>query len=240
MSIEHPFATFIRTIGKGKTGRRSLSQSEAEEAMQMILQKRVEPEQLGAFLMVLRVKEESAEEIAGFVQACRAYIHAPSITVDLDWSSYAGKRRQLPWYLLAALLLAQHGHSVFMHGASGHTPGRLYSEDVLGQLGVPIASDWQQVDMHLKNHHFAFMPLQHLCKPLHEIIELRPLLGLRSPVHTLSRLLNPIIRRGNITKYFFTHLILILTTMPPNFLTKTAPLSLKVKRAKWNINPTQR
>lgn len=192
---EHTFAQFIRTIGKGKTGRRSLTQQEAQMAMQMILANKIEPLQLGAFLMVLRVKEESAEEIAGFVLACREYIYQNKpamIKPDLDWSSYAGKKRQPPWFLLSALLLAQSGYRVYMHGASGHTPNRLYSEDVLQQLGIDIATDWQQCDQQLSDHNFSFMPIKNLCKPLHDIIELRPLLGLRSPVHTLARLLNPL------------------------------------------------
>ena len=192
---EHAFAQFIRTIGKGKTGRRSLTQQEAQTAMQMILANDVEPLQLGAFLMVLRVKEESAEEIAGFVLACREYINKDKplmIKPDLDWSSYAGKKRQPPWFLLSALLLAQSGYRVFMHGASGHTPNRLYSEEVLQQLGIAIATDWQQCEQQLHAHNFSFMPIKSLCKPLHDIIELRPLLGLRSPVHTLTRLLNPL------------------------------------------------
>ncbi|KKM06383.1 hypothetical protein LCGC14_1744540 [marine sediment metagenome] len=86
---------------------RSLPLEEAEEAMSMILRGEVLPEQLGAFLMLLRVKEESPEEIAGFVRAGRNLFDLPSPApeVDIDWSSYAGKRRQLPWFLLAALLL---------------------------------------------------------------------------------------------------------------------------------------
>lgn len=54
---EHAFAQFIRIIGKGKTGRRSLTQQEAQVAMQMILANEIKPLQLGAFLMVLRVKD---------------------------------------------------------------------------------------------------------------------------------------------------------------------------------------
>ncbi len=71
--------------------------------------------------MLLRVKEESPEEIAGFVLAAREAMALPSPLpkVDLDWSSYAGKRRQLPWFILAALLLARNGMSVFMHGGGG-------------------------------------------------------------------------------------------------------------------------
>ncbi len=54
---EHAFAQFIRIIGKGKTGRRSLTQQEAQVTMQMILANEIKPLQLGAFLMVLRVKD---------------------------------------------------------------------------------------------------------------------------------------------------------------------------------------
>ena len=80
----------------------------------MILAGRVLPEQLGAFLMLLRVKEESPEEIAGFVRAARASMRPPAGAphVDLDWSSYAGKGRQLPWFILSALLLARNGWRV--------------------------------------------------------------------------------------------------------------------------------
>ena len=197
MATEHPFAPYVRALGKGKRGSRSLSQDEARDAMSMILHQQVEPEQLGAFLMLLRIKEETPAELAGFVEAVR-HFHSYSaaqvsgIEVDIDWSSYAGKKRHLPWFLLSALTLADHGVKVFMHGAKGHTQGRIYSEDVLQQLGLPVAHSWQQVETQLSNSSFSFMSLQHLSPPLDHIINLRAILGLRSPVHTLTRLLNPL------------------------------------------------
>lgn len=191
---EHPFAPYVRILGKGKTGSRSLTYDEAFAAMSMIMRGEVEDIQLGAFLMLLRVKEESAAELSGFVQAAREHINAPinSIQVDLDWSSYAGKKRQLPWFLLSCFALADQGARIYMHGASGHTIGRLYTEDVLTQLGIPLANNWQDVEQQLDQHQFSFMPLQALCPELKRIIEFRNYLGLRSPVHTLSRLLNPL------------------------------------------------
>jgi anthranilate phosphoribosyltransferase len=105
----HPFARFINILGRGKTLTRSLTIEEAEEAMAMILADETLPEQLGAFLMLLRVKEESPAEIAGFVHAARAAITKPAGAprIDLDWSSYAGKGRQLPWFILSAQILAR-------------------------------------------------------------------------------------------------------------------------------------
>jgi len=190
---EHPFAHYVRILGKGRNGSRSLSREEAETAMRLILRNEVEPIQLGAFLMLMRVKEESPEEVAGFVRAARADMAPPAgLGADLDWSSYAGKRRHLPWFLLSTLLLAENGVRVFMHGASGHTAGRIYTQDVLSTLGLRFATSWDEVAEDLEARNFAYFPLEHMCPRLHEIIQLRPLLGLRSPVHTLARLLNPL------------------------------------------------
>lgn len=193
MSQEHPFAPFVRILGKGKKGSRSLTQAEARESMQMILDGQVEPEQLGAFLMLLRVKEESPEELAGFIEAVRAHNPAPdNIQVDVDWSSYAGKKRQLPWFILTALLLAENGIKVFMHGARGHTPGRIYTEDMLNLFGIEVATSWQQAEENLAHRNFAFMSIQTISPEMDRIINLRPIMGLRSPVHTLCRLINPL------------------------------------------------
>lgn len=190
---EHPFAEFIRILGKGKKGARALTQDEAYRAMQMILRAEVEPEQLGAFLMLMRIKEETAAELVGFAQAAREAIHATTQEplADLDWSSYAGKRRHLPWFLLSALLLAEQGVKVFMHGSAGHTEGRLYTEDVLGYFGLAAADSVATAKSQLAQRNFCYLPLAQISPRLYDIIELRNLMGLRSPVHTLVRLLNP-------------------------------------------------
>lgn len=193
MTEPHPFARFVAILGRGKTLTRSLTIGEAEEAMAMILRGDVLPEQLGAFMMLLRVKEESPEEIAGFVRAARAAMSLPKKVpeVDIDWSSYAGKRRQLPWFLLAALILARNGYRIFMHGTEGHTPGRLYTRETLALLGFPAAESLEEAAGQISQHNLAYVPLEVLSPKLRELIDLRPVFGLRSPVHTLSRMLNP-------------------------------------------------
>ena len=190
---EHPFAQYIRILGKGKRGSRGLTQDEAYESMRMILNNEVEACQLGAFLMLLRVKEETPEEVAGFVKATQDSFVLPEKIpqVDLDWSSYAGKRRHLPWFILSALLLADNGIKVFMHGAEGHTAGRVYTRDTLELLGIPISTSLEDAGLQLETGNFAYLPLQFMSPVMHEIIQMRPLLGLRSPVHTVARMFNP-------------------------------------------------
>jgi anthranilate phosphoribosyltransferase len=193
MQQPHSFAQYVRILGRGKQGTRSLTFDEAYAAMSMIVANEVEPIQLGAFLMLLRVKEESPEELAGFVKAMRDHIAAPASMgkVDLDWSSYAGKRQHHPWFLLAAFTLADHGIRIFMHGTSGHTAGRLYTEDALRQLAVPISTDWQHAGTALERDNFAFMPIASCAPDMEQLLQLKPLLGLRSVANSMARLLNP-------------------------------------------------
>lgn len=193
MYEEHPFAQYIRILGKGKRGSRGLTQQEAHDSMTMVLEGKVEECQLGAYLMLLRVKEETPEEIAGFVQAIKDTFTLPANapSVSLDWSSYAGKRRHLPWYLLSAILLSENEIPVFMHGAEGHTAGRIYTRDILKELGLPVSESIEQAGDEIRKNNFAYLPLEYMSPIMHRIIQMRPLLGLRSPVHTIARMLNP-------------------------------------------------
>ena len=189
--FEHPFAQFVRIVGKGKNGARSLTYDEAYQAFSMILKDEVLDVQLGAFLMLLRVKEESVDELTGFVQATKDQLNFKTLDVDLDWSSYAGKRKHYPWFLLAALTLAKHGYKVVMHGASGHTINRLYTEQVLEFLDFPICHNQEHVEQQLQKKNFAYLPLDVISPILSDLINLRNVMGLRSPIHTLARLINP-------------------------------------------------
>src|SRR5215470_5963832 len=111
---EHPFAAFVRTLGRGPGRSRALTRDEARAALAMILGGKAEPHQIGAFLMLLRYRGEDPEEVAGLVEAARAAIPAratETVAIDLDWPSYgAGRTRGAPWFLLAALALARAGH----------------------------------------------------------------------------------------------------------------------------------
>ena len=115
MTEEHPFAQYVRILGKGPNLSRPLTDEEMYQAASMIMKSQVEPMQIGAFLCILRMRTEVPEEGAGFVRAVRDTLIYPDNMpkVDLDWSSYSGKKRQLPWFLLATQLLASNGISIF-------------------------------------------------------------------------------------------------------------------------------
>lgn len=201
-TTEHPFAQYIRILGKGQKGSRHLTMEEAETSMTMVLKGEVEDVQLGAFLLLLRYQLETAEELAGFTKAVRNTITAPKIALDIDWPSYAGKKRHYPWYLLAAKLLAAQGISIFMHGAGAHTDERIYTEQFLPLLSINHCHNWQEVEASLKEQHIAFMSLGSFSPKLQQIIELKSLLGVRSPVHSLVRLINPLHAKCSLQSIF--------------------------------------
>lgn len=193
MPADHPFARYVRIVARGPNLSRPLTEDESLAAARMILAGEVDPMQLGAFLCVLRVRTEAPAEGAGFVRAIRETLELPKDppAVDLDWSSYSGKSRQLPWYLLSALLLAQNGVPLFMHGSEGHTPRRVYAREALETLGVPVAASLDEAAEHIRVRNFAYLPLQGLSPRLQQLIELKPVIGVRTPINTFVRLINP-------------------------------------------------
>jgi anthranilate phosphoribosyltransferase len=195
MPVDTPvdFKHFIRIIGRGQRAGRTLTVEEAEQAMAMVANDEVTAEQKGAFLMLLRVREETAEELAGFTKAFRKLTkeELPSLSVDLDMGCYAGKRRHLPWFLLSAMLLAQNGKRVFLHGTHEPDSKRLYLKEVLPQLGFDIAQNVEQAKSALDTLGFTYMDLNQINPALDKVIQLRELFGLRSCANTLARMLNP-------------------------------------------------
>ncbi|MBR9843821.1 MAG: glycosyl transferase family 3, partial [Rhodobacteraceae bacterium] len=109
-------APYVRILGRGPGRSRSLTQDEAREAMELMLAGEAAPEAIGALLMLLRMKGETAQEIAGFAAAAQSAV-APIGGADLDWPSYAaGRTRGAPWFLLSAKLVSEAGYPVLLHG----------------------------------------------------------------------------------------------------------------------------
>lgn len=199
---EHPFAPFIRILGKGPRLSRPLTEAESFEAAGMVMRGEVTAEQLGAFFCLLRVKTETPGELAGFARAIRAAIARPAGSADLDWPSYAGKARRAPLFILSALLLVQQGLRVAMHGAEGHTGNRLFTEEALRRIGIAPASDLDGAATDLARRGFCYAPMGLFHPRLDELMALKWLLGLRSPLHSVIRHMNPFDAKYSVISVF--------------------------------------
>src|SRR5258708_40308160 len=85
----HPFAPYVRTLGRGPGRSRALTRAESRRALGLVLTGGALPEQVGAFMMLLRYRGESPDEIAGLVEAARDHAGLPlaGLAADLDWPS---------------------------------------------------------------------------------------------------------------------------------------------------------
>lgn len=203
---EHRFAQYVRILGRGPGRSRNLTRDEARDALGMVLAGDADPHQVGAFLMLLRYRGEDPDEMAGLVDAARASMGAGlpegCAPVDLDWPSYgAGRTRGEPWFLLSALALGRAGHRVLMHGSNEFSRGTAVAAG-LAQLGLRPAADRADAVRLLDATGFAYLPLAVLCPALDRLLRLRSLLGLRSPLNTAARLVNPFDARAGVDGVF--------------------------------------
>ena len=168
-------AHYVGIVARGPGRSRSLTQDEAREAMELMLAGGASREAIGALLMVLRVRRETAEEIAGFAQAARASVGAwQQIPVDIDWPSYAaGRSRGLPYFLLAAVLLCGNGVRILMHGYNSHMRDDGGTMAALRALGLACATTPAAASAEINRTGFAYVPLADLSPRLLEFLKLR-------------------------------------------------------------------
>ncbi len=189
----------VRTLGRGPGRSRSLTRPEAEDAMRLMLSGDAAPEAVGALLMLLRMKGEVADEIAGFAAAAQAAM-PPLAPVDLDWPCYAaGRTRGAPLFLLSARAVARAGHRVLIHGWNG---GDGAVRVGLARAGIAMADDPRHAARLLDRDGIAYLPLETAHPALFALLRLRGVLGLRSCVNTVCRMLNPGRARASVQGVF--------------------------------------
>ncbi|MCF7502617.1 MULTISPECIES: glycosyl transferase family protein [Vibrio] len=183
----------IRTVGRGERGRKPLSFEQAYRIMDEYLSGEVGDDQMAMLLMLIRVQNETNEEIAGFVKAFQSRV--PDLGADIDWPCYAGKRNDTasgkPWNLLAAKILADDGYKVLMHGYMDKPSGRTHAETHLDLVGVRLAADPQDAKQILEADGIAYLPLANFAPEAQTMIGWKHRYGLRTPINTVVRALNP-------------------------------------------------
>ena len=184
---------FIKEIGRGKNAARDLNRDDARALFAAMLAGAVPDLQLGAVLMALRIKGESLDELAGFLEACEAsYVHlsAPVGTVPLVIPAYNGARQLPNLTPLLALLVARAGVPVLVQGVRVDA-GRVTTYDVLAAMGVSASASLAHAQAHLGERGLAFISIDTLAPPLARLLALRRKMGVRSSGHTLAKMLQP-------------------------------------------------
>jgi len=179
---------YLKDIGRGKEGARSLSRAQAADLMGQLLDGTLTDLEIGAFCLAMRIKGETAQEMAGFLDATEPRLaRVPAGAQPLVvLPSYNGARKLPLLTPLLGLLLARRGLAVLMHGTATED-ARVPAQAVLAALSIePL----QQVRA-IAAGELAFAPTALLCPALEQLLAVRRVVGLRNPAHSLVKQMNP-------------------------------------------------
>jgi anthranilate phosphoribosyltransferase len=208
-------APYLREIGRGKEGARALPRDKAFDLMSQLLDGRLSDVEKGGFALAMRIKGETPEELAGFMDAVlprTLTLRAASPAIVLP--SYNGARKLPNLTPLLALLLAREGVPVLVHGpgSAGPLPSslrplggpggqgpaagapltdatRTTSAQVFDALGLPPVATADEAAARWAAGQPVFMAIDTLHPSLAALLSLRAVLGLRNSGHTLAKLL---------------------------------------------------
>jgi anthranilate phosphoribosyltransferase len=180
---------YIKEIGRGKEGARSLTRAQAADLLGQVLDGQVTDLEVGAFCLAMRIKGETPEEMAGFLDAThqRMQRFAASDRPVVVLPSYNGARKLPVLTPLLGLLLAREGLPVLLHGTATEQ-SRVSAQNVL--LALAIAA--QQAIKSIANGTLAWCQTEALSPALQRLLEVRRVVGLRNPAHSLVKLMNPV------------------------------------------------
>src|SRR5919206_2665591 len=189
----------IGTVAQGK----SLGEAEAEHAFDIIMSGNATPAQMGAFLMALRVRGESVEEITGAARVMRAkalHIEAPPGAID---TCGTGGDAAGTWNVstATALVVAATGVPVAKH-RNRALSSKSGAADVLSALGVNIDCDMSLVKRALWEANICFLMAPRHHSAMRHVGPTRVELGTRTIFNLLGPLSNPAGARRQVVGVF--------------------------------------
>jgi anthranilate phosphoribosyltransferase len=171
---------------------RTLTFDEARGAMGSVMDGEAMPSQLAAFLVALRMRGETVEELAGFATAMRdrvLRVEAPAGTIDVVGTGGDGAGT-FNISTAAALVVASAGIPVAKHGNRAIT-SRSGSADVLDALGIRVDHDADSAAADLRSLGFAFLFAPGFHPAMRHAGPTRREIGVRTAFNLLGPLTNP-------------------------------------------------
>jgi anthranilate phosphoribosyltransferase len=170
----------------------SLTKEESRSAFDILMSGEATPSQIGGFLMALRVRGETVDEIVGAVSSMRSRmltVKAPETAVDIVGTGGDG----IGTYnisTLAALIVAGAGVTVAKHGNRALS-SKSGTADALSNLGVKLDNGPQQIENCIANANIGFMFAQMHHSSMRHVGPSRVELGTRTIFNLLGPLSNP-------------------------------------------------
>src|SRR5713226_3682107 len=192
MSMSAPGISDLKPLLAEVASGKALSEGQAEAAFDIIMSGNATPSQMGAFLMALRVRGESVDEITGAARIMRAKaltIDAPPGTIDTVGTG-GDASGTFNISTATALVVAGCGVPVAKHGNRAFS-SRSGAADVLAALGVKIDADMAIVRSCLWEIGLCFLMAPRHHSATRHVAPTRVELGTRTIFNLLGPLSNP-------------------------------------------------
>ncbi|MBI1883782.1 MAG: anthranilate phosphoribosyltransferase [Chlamydiae bacterium] len=193
MNLE--FRKYIKAVGTGQKLSRDLTLEEAHQTFELILTGEATDAQIGGILVPLRMKGETAEELAIFVEVTRKFCHQVQSKLPhlVDCGiPYDGKVKFPHISPVAAFVAAGAGAQVLLHGQSQTSPKCGVSlRDVFFELGISIDLNIQKVYQALEEVGVGFLSIEQISPRVAELKRIREELGLRTAFNHIEKFWNP-------------------------------------------------
>jgi anthranilate phosphoribosyltransferase len=178
----------------------NLTETEAYEAACEIMKGGAIPSQVGAFLMGMRMKGETVNEITGFARAMRD--NASKVELDSDYvidtcgtGGDGGKTFNIS--TAVAIIAAAGGVKVAKHGNRAIS-SKSGSADVLQALGINIDLEPEKAKQLIDENGMAFLFAQKYHSAMKHVGPIRKELGTRTVFNVLGPLTNPAFAKGQV------------------------------------------
>ena len=182
-------SAYLKEIARGAQGARALGRAQAADLLGQVLDGACTDLEIGAFCIAMRVKGETPEEMAGFLDALHARLNMPprADRPVVVLPSYNGARKLPVLTPLLALLLAREGLPVLVHGAATES-SRVLASNVLNALDIPPQTAIKKI----ANGEVAVVETALLHPGLQRLLDVRRVVGLRNAGHSVVKLMQPV------------------------------------------------
>lgn len=171
----------------------TLSESIAEQVMDVIMEGRANDAQIASFLTILQMRGETVDELTGFVRSLRNHVvqldHGGLPLIDTCGTGGDG-HSTFNISTASAILVSSLGVKVAKHGNKA-VSSKSGSADVLDELGIPTQSSRSEAVATLKERNmcFLFAPNYHIA--MKHAVSARKAIGFRTVFNSLGPLANP-------------------------------------------------
>ncbi|OLS40391.1 anthranilate phosphoribosyltransferase [Bacillus sp. MRMR6] len=184
---------WIKEVARGKRGSKDLDYDQTREVARLILSGEATDAQVAAYFIAQRLKTESPEELLAFTHALQEASEKLRLSnrnvIDLA-SPYNG-RNSLTGTIPTALLLAEKGQSVFLHGSDPLPPKYGTAlKDILVELGIEVTLSASQLTNIIEETRIGFASTEQYCPGLSRLRQVRIELGVRTLLNTVEKLLD--------------------------------------------------